>query len=267
MSRAAARRAGVLAYSPRSRELIRRVLRALGHSPLVFTNLDEFLALGPGAANLDLLLLGDMPDTDSQGRAVAACAHDLIGSAVPVLRVPMQQPGRAVRHRGAVGGGMVATSPRYFSDLYRVILSFLESLGFASTPRQLAWDRYAFHPTERIVTFNDEKLKLDAVDFDIALELFYGAGRPVAGAWLTRMLPAGEHGANWHRIDNLACTIDDLRVALALDGSNGWALEALPGAAYRLENRPPQRRQPTLARAPLAAVPKPRRAVPAADLG
>ena len=82
MSRAAARRAGVLASSPRSRECIRRVLRALGHSPLVFTNLDEFLALGPGAATLDLLVLGDVPDTDSQGRPVAACAGDLIGAPV-----------------------------------------------------------------------------------------------------------------------------------------------------------------------------------------
>jgi DNA-binding response OmpR family regulator len=264
MSRAAARRAGVLAYSPRSRELIRRVLRALGHSPLVFTNLDEFLGLGRGAATLDLLVLGDVPDTDSQGRAVAACARDLIGSAVPVLRVPMQQQGRSVRQRGVAGGG---TSPRYFSDLYRTILSFLDSLGFDSTPRLLVWDRYAFHPTERIVAFNDEELRLDAVDFDIALELFYSAGRPVAGSWLTRMLPAGEHGANWHRIDNLACTIDELRVALALDGSNGWTLETLPGAAYRLANRAPQEASPTLVRTPAASAPKRRRAAPVADLG
>ncbi|MDM0037072.1 hypothetical protein QTI33_33405 [Variovorax sp. J22P271] len=266
MSRTAARRAGVLAYSPRSRELIRRVLRALGHSPLVFTNLDEFLALGPGAATLDLLLLGDVPDTDSQGRDVAACARDLTGSAVPVLRVPMQQQGRSVRQRGMVGD-RVPASPRYFSDLYRVILSFLDSLGFDSTPRLLVWERYAFHPTERIVAFNDEELKLDAVDFDIALELFYSAGRPVAASWLTRMLPAGEHGANWHRIDNLACTIDELRVALALDGANGWTLEALPDATYRLANRARQGGQPSFARTPLAAAPKRRGEVPVADLG
>jgi len=266
MSRAAARRAGVLAYSPRSREFIRRVLRALGHSPLVFTNLDEFLAMGPDAATLDLLVLGDVPDIDSQGRPVAACAHDLVGAAVPMLRAPMQQPGRSVRQRG-MAPGMVGASPRYFSDLYRVILAFLDSLGFDSTPRLLVWERYAFHPTDRIVAFNDEELKLDAVDFDIALELFYGAARPLAGSWLRRMLPAGEHGANWHRIDNLACTIDELRVALALDGSNGWTLETLPDGGYRLASGSPQGGQPSLVRAPLAAAPKRRRVVTMTDPG
>ena len=60
--------------------------------------------------------------------------------------------------------GLSRFSPRYFSDLYRTILSFLDSLGFDSTPRLLVWDRYAFHPTERIVAFNDEfRLRIHGV--------------------------------------------------------------------------------------------------------
>lgn len=249
MSRAAARRAGVLAYTPRSREYIRRVLRALGHSPLVFTHIDELMALGPAASTLDLMVLGDAPDTDSQGRSVVDCVLDTMGTDVPMLHVPMHKRVRPVR-RQVEAAGVFAAAPRFFSDLYRVILSFLDSLGFASTPRLLAWDRYAFHPTEKIVAFDDEKLKLDSVDFDVALELFFSAGRPVAKSWLTRMLPSGEHGANWHRIDNLACTIDELRVALQLDGSNGWTLEAKPGDGYMLWSG-----QPPLARTGFARVP------------
>ena len=129
------------------------------------------------------------------------------------------------------------------------------------TPRLLVWDRYAFHPIERIVAFNDEELKLDAVDFDVALELFFSAGRPVPKRWLTRMLPADEHGANWYRIDNLACTVDELRVALQLDGSNGWTLEALPDDGYRLSSAPRSEALPFLASAPVGAAQERRSAV------
>ena len=255
MRRAATRRAGVLAYTPRSREYIRRVLRALGHSPLVFTNIDEFMAFGSGASTLDLMVLGDAPDTDSQGRAVVACALDAIGPDVPMLQVPMHKGGRPIRRRADARGAVVA-SPHFFSDLFRVILGFLDSLGFTSTPHLLVWDRYAFHPIERTVSFGAEQLTLDPVDLDVALELFYSAGRPVARRWLTRMLPTGEHGANWHRIDNLACTIDEIRVALQLDGAHGWTLEALPGDAYRLASPPRRAAHPSLVRVPVEASPE-----------
>lgn len=233
----AVRRTAVLAYSPRSREYIRRVLRTLGYAPLVFTSLDELMAMGADAATLDLMVLGDAPEIDSQARDVAQHVLDATRGNVPLLHASMHRPASRSRRRDAASG-IGAVSPRFFSELYRVILSFVDSLGFASAPRLLAWDRYSFHPIERVVVFDGQKLKLDAVDFDIALELFFNAGRPLARRWLTRMLPAGEHGANWHRIDNLGCTIEDLREALQLHGRNGWLLEDLPDGGCQLHAAP-----------------------------
>lgn len=224
MSGTIVRRTAVVAYSSRSRELIRRVLRALGHAPLVFANVDEFMALGPAVPVFDALLIGDAPDVDSQGRPVVACVRGAIGPKVPVLHAQMQKRMR-VRRGLDDGSEVAAAAPRYFSDLYQTIVSFLEAHGIEGVPRPLVWGRYEFHPLGKTITFNGEELKMDAVDFDVALELFFNAGRPVATRWLTRMLPSGEHGANWHRIDNLACTVEELGIALHLDGSNGWLLE------------------------------------------
>lgn len=257
MNRAATRRAGVLAYTPRSREYTRRVLRALGYSPLVFTSIDEILGLGTRASTLDVVVLGDAPDTDSHGRSVVEALITAVGPDVPLLQAPLVKRPRAAPRLNEADG--VATTPRFFSDLYRAILSFLDSHGLASTPRLLCWDRYAFHPIERIVAFNDEEVKLDGVDFDIALELFFTAGQPVSKRWLRSMLPSGEQGANWHRIDNIGCTVDDLRVALQLHGPSGWTLETLGDEGYRL-SRSQQPPSSPAARAPAVARPARRRA-------
>ncbi|MGO4396510.1 hypothetical protein AB4Z46_34715 [Variovorax sp. M-6] len=234
---AALRRAGVLAYGPRSREYLRRVMRSFGYAPLVFASLDELTAMGPAASTLDMLLLGDVPDTDSLGRVVMASARAAVGPNARVLHAPLQPRGRA-RNRGATVDNIDTASPRYFGDLYGAILSFLNSHGFEGTQAPFSWGGHAFHPIEKTVSFAGEEVKLDPVAFDVALEFFFSIGRPVTRKWLKRMLPTSERGANWHRIDNIACTVDDLRVAIQLHEPNGWALDALGDVGYQLRRLP-----------------------------
>jgi|GEM_PF-3529590 len=245
MTRCTPRRIAVVAYLPRSREHIRRVLRALGHSPLVFAGLDDFLALGADASTLDALILGDAPEADSQGRAVVECARAFVGSRVPVLHAQMQKQKRP-RHRSEVPANVQVASAVYFSDLYRTALSFLDSHRFNRVSRPLTWGRYSFRPLEKTIAFNGTVLNMDAVDFDVAIEFFFNAGNAVGSKWLTHMLPSGERGASWHRIDNLDCTIDELRVALSLDGSNGWNLESLADDGYRLLRVQPSDPEPAI---------------------
>ena len=230
------RRIGVLAYAARSRECVRRVLRSLGHAPLVFTNVDDLTAIGAGATTLDLLVIGDAPDTDSRGREVMATVLVATGPGVQVLRAPWHRRGRRSLLSGDAVEGIAA--PRFFSDLCGVILFSLHSHGFQSAPLRLTWGEYSFDPIERTVTFGGEEVLLDAVTFDVAVEFFFNADLILTKKWLKQMLPLGESGANWHRIDNIGCTVDDLRVALQLQASNGWILEDLGAAGYRLVRVP-----------------------------
>lgn len=248
---AAMRRVGVLAYAPRSREYLRRVLRSLGYAPRVFAHLDELTAMGPAASTLDMLFLGDVPDTDSRGRAVVAGALAVVGPNVPVLHAPLDRRRRA-RSRGEAGDNIVTASPRFFGDVCSSVMSFLASQGIESEQASFSWGVYAFHPLEKSVAFAGEEVTLDAVAFDVALELFFNIGKPVTKKWLKRMLPSGGHGAVWHRIDNIACTVDDLRVAIQLSESNGLTLDPLGDTGYQLRRvqRAAARRSPSERSAP-----------------
>jgi len=227
------RRVAVLAYTPRSREFARRALRSLGYAPLVFSAVDELEAMGSRVASLDMLLLGDVPEVDCQGRMALAEGIAAVGPRVPVLHAPLNRRG-VPRPPEPSGARVQRAAPRYFAELYGAIVRFMAAHRFDSAPSRLAWDGHVFHPMDRTVAVDGEEVKLDAVAFDVALELFFNAGRPLSRKWLRRMLPLGEHGANWHSIDNLPVTIDDLCVAIRLDQAKGWRLERLPEDSYCL---------------------------------
>ncbi|MDM0012237.1 hypothetical protein QTH87_07275 [Variovorax sp. J22P168] len=224
----------VLAYTPRSRELMRRVLRSMGYAPRVFSNFDELLQTGPRAARFEMLFLGDMPETDSHGRTILKELMAVIGPAVPVLHAPLKRPVRS-RTRAVSVDGVHLASPLFFGDLVKAMLTFLVSHGFSSPSPRLAWGDYSFRPADCSVGIGASFVQLDPVSFDVALEFFHHAGRVLAIRHLERMLPSGTHGASWHRIDNLACTIADLRVAMQLDAALGWALEEVQAGSYRLQ--------------------------------
>jgi DNA-binding response OmpR family regulator len=226
MSRfAASRRAGVLAYTLRAREYMRRALRSQHYAPLVFTSLDELGAMGPGARTLDLLLLGDLPERDEQGLRLLTGIRNVVGPHVPMLSAHFQP---------APSTSTNTVSTHFFSDLYSAIISFLAAHGFETSRPLLAWDDYAFDPSTRFVTFERRETRLDPVAFDVALELFFNAEQRMTRGALRRMLPSGERGRILFRIDNIGSVIKDVRSALQLRGAHGWTLETFPHAGYRL---------------------------------
>lgn len=233
----ARRRAAVLSASLRSREQMRRVLRQLGYAPLIFADLDEFLEAGCGSPRaLDMLLLGDVPEQSAWGDWGQARRLLGIDARLPLLHAPMRRQPRPPA-RGSADARTMLAAPRYYGELHETVLRFLRQYGFETAPRALRWGRYAFDPAAMAVSFDERQVSLDPVAFDLALEFFNHAGRTLGPAWLRCMLPADERGANWHRIDNLACTVDDLRYALQLDAADGWRLDGTEQEGFGL--RPP----------------------------
>jgi hypothetical protein len=258
----ALRRVAVLGCTLRSREYARRALRALGYAPRVFSSLDDFSALGcQGMPKLELLILGDLPETDDQGRPIAAWLQAAVDPRLPMLHLSLTQPIRTRSQRAAIPAPFVATtSPRFFGQLLGAIQTFLAVHRFESNSVALAWGGHAFDPCALTVSFAGQVVPLDAVAFDVALEFFFNAGEVLSAQWLRRMLPTGERGAHWHRIDNLACTVEDLRYALQLHEPHRWVLASVGDELYRLRQLPPV--QPRDASAPR----KPRLERPGAPL-
>jgi hypothetical protein len=229
---AATRRVGVLAYTLRTREYARRVFRSLGYAPLVFVSLDELAAMGPDASTLDMLLLGDMPQSESDARMILERIREIVGPRVPALHVGMQKTDCVNPHFAANAVG--TASPRFFGNLFLDIASFLDAIGLERPPPRLSWGEYSFDPVRTAVAFAKRETRLDAVAFDIALELFFQAGRTVTKGDLSRMLPSDEEGATRLRIDHIGSVIKELRSSLRLGDFHGWRLETLPYTGYRL---------------------------------
>jgi len=237
MSRSTATwRVGILAYTQRSREYGRRILRSLGFAPLVFIDLDELQAMGSGATELDLLYLGDPPLRAARGRAVLNEVRQVVGPHVPVLYAPFQPRKRPNKYLDS----LVDATPapwQTFSDLYRVTLTFLKHLGYRGTHLTLTWGAETFNPLRRSVHFENGRVRLSPLEFDIALEFFYNAGSTVSLQWLRRMLPP--HGAAVSGTDRIASIVEGLRLQLRLDGSVGWNLQPVARTGYRLSRGDP----------------------------
>jgi DNA-binding winged helix-turn-helix (wHTH) protein len=229
---AATRRAGVLACTLRAREYARRVFRSLGYAPLVFLSLDELEAMGPDASTLDMFLLGDVPPEEAHARTILERFREIVGPTVPAFHVGMQKTSCANPHFAA--NGVVTASPRFFGDLFLDIASFLDAVGLERPEPRLSWGEYSFDPVRTVVAFANRETRLDAVAFDIALELFFHAERTVTKRNLSLMLPPDEQGASRFRIDNIGSVIKELRSSLRLRDLHGWRLETLPHTGYRL---------------------------------
>ncbi len=197
----------------------------------MFLSLDELAAMGPDASTLDVLLLGDVLPMDTHD-CILERVREVIGPRVPVLHVRMQKAGDV--YPLVTTNGVVTAAPRFFGDLFLDVLSFLDAVGLERPGPRLSWGEYSFDPVRTVVAFANREIRLDAVAFDIALELFFHAGRTVTKGALSLMLPSDEEGATRFRIDNIGSVIKELRSSLRLRDFHGWRLETLPHAGYRL---------------------------------
>jgi len=226
-----ARRIGVLGHTLREREYARRVLRALGVAPLVFTSVDELTALGDDMARLNLLFLGDAPPTDREDEvALPPAVLSSIGSKLVQLAHADSGPA-PTRHLRA----RPPMQPPSFDDFYRDILLVLQARGLGcATPKPLTWGAYSFHPLERSVSFAGRTRRLDPVTFDLALEFFFNAERMLSLARLRRMMNP-VRGARRFWGNELIGTLTDVADELELHGAHGWRLVHCEPEAFRLD--------------------------------
>ncbi|WP_341887100.1 hypothetical protein [Variovorax sp. YR752] len=228
-----ARRVGVVGHALREREYVRRVLRALGVAPLVFTSIDELAAMGDDLARLNLLFVSDLPEVEREGGVSAKAVLAPLGTRVVLLTQAATDapPTRQLRGRPP------AVAPS-FDDFYRTILLTLRTRSLAcATPMPLVWGAYSFHPADRSVTFSGRTVRLDAVFFDLALELFFNAEQVLSIPRLRRMLnPA--RGARRFWGNEIIGTMTDLVTSLELRGAHGWRLEHCEPEAFRLDRVP-----------------------------
>ncbi|MDZ4358965.1 MAG: hypothetical protein U1B84_21515 [Variovorax sp.] len=230
LSSPAARRIGVLGRVLREREYARRVLRALGIAPWVFTSTDELVALGDDMARLSLLFLGDVPGLDREGGLPVSAVLSSLGTKVVLLEdaAPERPPARQLRGRPPV----VAPS---FDDFHRIVLHSLKARGLAcATPAPFVWGAYSFDPVDRRVTFPGQSQQLDPVTFDLALEFFFNAGRVLTIPQLRQMLNPTRGAARFWGNEMIG-TLTDVAEALALHGAHGWRLVHCEPEAFRLE--------------------------------
>ncbi len=225
-----ARRIGVLGHALREREYARRVLRALGIAPLVFTSVEELAAMGDDMARLNLLFLGDMPEVQREG------APDVLSSMASkvVLLAHVETTPAPTRH---LRGRPPAVAPS-FDDFYRTMLLSLKSRGLGcAVPKPLVWGAYSFHPMDRSLSFAGRTQRLDPVTFDIALELFFNAERVLSIPRLRQMLNP-VRGARRFWGNEIIGTMTDVVDALELRGAHGWRLEHCEPEAFRLDRVP-----------------------------
>lgn len=224
------RRVGVLGRALREREYARRVLRALGIAPWVFTHVDELTALGDDVARLGLLFVGDVPEVDIGD--TPGVLSSLGTRVVPLAR--METDPAPKRH---LRGRPPAVAPS-FDDFYRTILMSLRARGLAcAAPMPLVWGAYSFQPVDRSVSIAGRPQRLDPVTFDIALELFFNAGRVLSIPRLRQMLNP-VRGARRFWGNEIIGTMTDVVDELQLHGAHGWRLVHCEPEAFRLDRVP-----------------------------
>lgn len=220
-----ARRIGVLGHALREREYARRVLRALGVAPLVFTSIDELATLGD---RLNLLFLADVPEAASEE---APDVLSLMGTKIVPLAQEAPAPTRHLRGRPPVAAPA-------FDDFYRSILLSLRTRGLAcAMPTPLVWGAYSFQPMDRSVSFPGRTQRVDPVTFDLALEFFFNAERVLSIPRLRQMLNP-VRGARRFWGNELIGTLTDVVDELQLHGAHGWRLVHCEPEAFRLDRVP-----------------------------
>ena len=132
------RRVVVLDPILRSREHMRRAIRALGHAPLVFNDLEELSQLRGKLLRCSALCVGLPPNPGDQQLWVRA-ARSLIGRDVPLLFLARENPVKATETLRCTAGDVVLAAPISFADVHKGMKAYNDALSLerANTVRDL----------------------------------------------------------------------------------------------------------------------------------
>ncbi|MEJ7686980.1 MAG: hypothetical protein WKG52_08320 [Variovorax sp.] len=233
-------RVAVVDPAPRSREHIRRAIRALGHAPLVFTSIDELLAAGNSTRAYALMCFG-VPAGVTDIRRVAEEAKEVVGREVPVMFATPEITSKTLRSPGRMQPNEFLAVQSCFSDIYNALEELMIRERIPMGDPGLAWGRYRFFPSCASVRVARTDVRLDTFQFELALEFFHNPGRILSPAWLQTMVnkPADADWTEW-----LEASVEVLRAKLSLGPSQTWKLGNAACGGYCLSSNVKKRRSP-----------------------
>lgn len=212
----------------RTRDVLRRTLRRLGHVPVPFDGLDAFRSSTQGHRQCALALVagtGDPPSTEALLRAVKALSARGTGL---VLMVPRRGTGLLPMH--ARVDDFVVAAPVSLPTLYPRLRSVLMRQGLRPLDDDFLYGPYRFSPQTGIVRFEGEEIRLQPLEFDLAMEFFRHCDRTLSREWLYSMVWESDQ-LQERALDT---QVSRLRAKLGLHTSEGWSLQCVPRQGYRL---------------------------------
>jgi DNA-binding response OmpR family regulator len=230
------RRVAVLDPMLRSREHMRRAIRALGHAPLVFNDLEELIPLRGKLLRCSALCVG-LPPNPLDQQAWIRAARNLIAPEVPLLFIARENPLKAAETLRCTTGDLVLAAPSSFADVYKGMKAFLAQHALAVDDSGLEWGGYRFVPAKESVVLDGFEVCMRPLDFELALEFFHNIDRVLSRDWLRTMASglAPETGGRW-----LDASVGRLRSQLGLIAFHGceWKLSTIRYAGFKLSRSP-----------------------------
>lgn len=230
------RRVAVLDPTLRSREHMRRAIRALGHAPLVFNDLEELIPLRGKLLRCSALCVG-LPSNPLEQQAWIRAARSLIDPDVPLLFLARENPVKAAETLRCTAGDLVLAAPLSFADVYKGMKAFFAQHGLAADASCLEWGAYRFVPSRESVVLDGLEISMRPLDFELALEFFHNIDRVLSRDWLRTMASglAPETGGRW-----LDASVGRLRSQLGLIAFHGceWKLSTIRYAGFKLSRSP-----------------------------
>ena len=216
----------------RTREQMRRAVLALGHTPLVFNDLDELLPLRESLLRCSALCLG-LPHEPSEIQAWVRAARSVVAAGVPLLFLTRENPMKAPGVLRCAEGDLVLAAPSCFADVYGGLKAFLTQHSIAAGTAGLTWGEYRFVPSRESVVFDDSEICLRPLDFELALEFFHNINRVLSRDWLRSMVfdLVPDTGGRW-----LDSGVARLRSQLGLAAFEGceWQLGSIRYGGFKL---------------------------------
>ena len=221
----------------RTREHMRRTIRAFGHAPLVFEDLQELLFLPTASLRCSAMCIG-LPRRRADLPRWISGARNAVGPNVPRHFLTRENLLKPLQSLGCEEGDLLVAAPSSFSDVYVGLEGCMARHALAPTGPGLEWGGYRFKPSTKSVMVDEEEIHLSPLEFELALEFFHNVGQVLPRQYLLGMVSALAPSASGRWLN--AC-IARLRDKLNLGVSRGceWRLVHLRGLGYRLSRSGP----------------------------
>jgi len=216
----------------RTREHMRRTIRALGHAPLIFEDPQELLFLHNASLRCSAVCIG-VPRRRVDLPHWIRGARNAVGPDVPLLFLTRDNLLKPIESLACSERDLLVAAPSSFADVYLGLQGCMARHSLAATGPGLEWGDYRFVPSKQTVFLDEEEIKLPPLDFELALEFFHNIDRVLTRQWLIGMAAslAPESTGRW-----VSACVSRLRDKLDLAGGRGceWRLVHVRGLGYKL---------------------------------